>query len=73
MNQLLANVLKFSDKEDVRKTIKFVTYFDKFFDSLNVMSLHAGKHKRKPFQLPYTSADDSRLTVRYYMHVVYLF
>ena len=49
--------------DDVEETIKFVSYFDKFFDSLNVANLHVGKHKRKPFQLPYTSSSDTRLTV----------
>jgi hypothetical protein len=49
--------------QDVAETAKFVSYLDKFFDAVNVMHLNAGQHKRKDFQLPYTSASDSRLVV----------
>ena len=45
------------------ETAKFVEYFDRFFDALNVKSLTEGKHKRKEFRLPYSSPSDPRLKV----------
>jgi hypothetical protein len=55
--------MEFSGREELKETIKFVRYFDKFFDLLNVTSLTEGKHKLKPFKLPYVSATDTRLSV----------
>ena len=46
--------------------MKFVANFDKFFDSLNVSSLSAGKLKRNAFKSPYRSATDFRLKVGHY-------
>ena len=37
--------------------------FDKFFDTLNVSSLSAGKLKRNAFKSPYRSGADFRLKV----------
>ena len=34
LSESVANALFFSDRKDVRETIKFVKYFDEFFDSL---------------------------------------
>ena len=59
----MGNALKFSGREDVQETVKFVLNFDKFFDMLNVTNLTSGKHKRKDFQLPYNSLADTRLDV----------
>lgn len=46
------------------ETAYFVGKMDKFFDCLNVSSYTAGMRSRKPFQQPYRSAGDFRLTVR---------
>ena len=48
---------------EVKETAKFVAMMDKFFDSVNVTSLGAGKQQRKPFQDPYRSSSDFRLKV----------
>ena len=48
---------------EVKETAKFVGMMDKFFDSVNVTSLGAGKHRRKPFQDPYRSSSDFCLKV----------
>jgi hypothetical protein len=63
MSESVASALRLSEREDVKETAKFVSFFDKFFDSLNVKNLQSGKHKRKSFQKPYCSADDERLHV----------
>lgn len=42
---------------------KFVRQFDRLFDCLNVRSLSEWKVKAKPDLKPYTSPNDSRLTV----------
>lgn len=57
----MANALRISGRADVTETAKFVSHFDKFFDMLNVTNLVTGKHKRKEFQLPFNSIDDTRL------------
>ena len=49
--------------EHAEETAKFVEYFDKFFDSLNVSSLSAGKLSRCAFKAPYRSDKDYRLRV----------
>jgi len=45
------------------ETAYFIQKMDKFFDCFNVSSYTAGKKNRKPFQQPYRSANDFRLTV----------
>ena len=45
------------------------SYFDKFFDCLNVRSFSEWKASRKPDRKPYTSPDDPRLEV----HSLYTF
>ena len=45
------------------ETAHFVGMVDHFFDCLNVHNYVHGIHKRKYFQMPYTSAADSRLKV----------
>ena len=63
LSESVSNAMKLSKREDVEETVKFVSYFDKFFDMLNVTNLVNGKHKRKDFQLPYISVSDTRLKV----------
>ena len=47
----------------VEETVKFISYFDKFFDCVNVSSLSTGKLQRNPFKSPYRSNQDFRLKV----------
>ena len=63
LSESVAKALTLSGREDVSETARFVNYFDKFFDVLNVRSTTEGKHKRKDFRLPYNSASDKRLDV----------
>ena len=46
------------------ETIRFVEMMDHFFDCLNVNNFSTSE-KIKPFQWPYISVTDFRLTVRY--------
>ena len=59
VDQYIASALAISGREDVQETAKFGSFFDKFFDALNVKNLRLGK----TFQNPYSSADDERLQV----------
>ncbi len=63
MSESVSKALKLTGGPEVEETVKFVEYMDKFFDALNVSNYVGGVHKRKEFRLPYTSADDNRLTV----------
>ena len=45
------------------ETIHFVSFFDRFFDCLNVSSLSKGRHSREPDLYPYRTPDDKRFTV----------
>ena len=49
--------------ERAEETAKFVEYFNKFFDCLNVRNLMEGKHSRCPDKSPYRSSNDARLKV----------
>ena len=50
---------------------KFVLMFDRFFDVLNVTNFNNWVRTRKPFQRPYNSGNDERLTVCY-MYIMYI-
>ena len=63
LSESVCKALTLIEGETVKETVKFVTMMDKYFDALNVSNLTNGKHKRKPFQNPYQSADDFRLVV----------
>ena len=63
LSESVANGLHSTGGDEVVETIKCVDYFDKFFDCMNVSSLSAGRHQRKPFKQPYYSKDDFRLKV----------
>ena len=64
LSESVVNGLRSTGGDEVVESIKFVDYFDKFFDSVNVSSLS----QRKPFKQPYYSKDDFRLKVS--MHSV---
>ena len=59
----MKNALLFTGNADMEETARFVGYFDRFFDCMNVSSFTAGQHSRKPFKSPYRSATDFRLKV----------
>ena len=42
---------------------RFVEMIVKFFDTMNVCNYTEGVHKRKRFQMPYTTSEDMRLRV----------
>ena len=67
MHQVLsgsvAHALKLVGGEDAKETAKFVEYFDKFFDCLNVGDFESGKKARNPFKDPFRSGSDFRLKV----------
>ena len=59
----VADALAYFGDPKMEETEKFVHYFDKLFDCLNVRSLSEWKTSRKPDRKPYTSPNDSRLEV----------
>lgn len=63
LSESVSKALKFSGDSSVEETARFVELMDKMFDCLNVHNFSHGFHARKPFQLPYRSAKDSRLQV----------
>ena len=65
LSDTVSKALYIKGKTDpiAKETAKFVEYFDKFFDSLNVSNYVNGKYERKVFQDPYRSGSDFRLKV----------
>lgn len=59
----MASALRLTGGVDVEETAKFVEFFDKFFDCLNVGNLDSGLKARNPFKDPYRSGSDFRLKV----------
>ena len=49
--------------DETKETQTFVKNFDKFFDCLNVRSMSASIHSRKPDLRPYRDPNDPRLQV----------
>lgn len=47
LSESVSKALTLTGRDDVTETAKFASYFDKFFDALNVKSLTEGKHKKK--------------------------
>ena len=63
LSESVANALEKTGGKEVEGTGKFIRMMDRFFVTLNVTNLIAGKHKRKSFQSPYVSGNDFRLKV----------
>lgn len=63
LSETVSKALKLTGGKEAYETAYFIEKIDKFFDSLNVSSYTAGKLHRKPFQQPYRSGDDFRLSV----------
>ena len=71
LSESVSKALTLMGGEKTKETAKFTAYIDKFFDSLNVSNFCNGKKKRKPFQEPYRSSSDFRLTVSSILRLVY--
>jgi len=63
LSDTVSKALKLTGGRDAFETAYFVEKMDRFFDCLNVSSYFAGKRHRKPFQQPYQSSNDFRLSV----------
>jgi hypothetical protein len=63
----VANGLSYCKQDDTLETEKFIHYFDKFFDCLNVRSLNEGTNKLKPNLFPYRKLTDDHLKVIFYI------
>lgn len=63
LSESVSNGLSLVGGESATETVKFTKTMDKFFDALNVSNFSNGKKKRKPFQDPYRSEKDFRLSV----------
>ncbi len=50
LSNSVAKALQLTQGDEVAETITFVDKFNKFFDTLNVSSISAGKLKRSPFK-----------------------
>jgi len=59
----VATAIRLTGGEEVKETVRFVEFFDKFFDSMNVNNFSAGYKSRNPFKSPYRSESDFRLKV----------
>ena len=44
----VAHAMELMGDSEMTETIRFVRFFDRFFDCLNVSSLSEGRHSRKP-------------------------
>ena len=67
LSETVSKAIQLSGGPEVEETSKFILMFDKFFDTLNVTNFQNWSRARKPFQRPYYSKDDARLTVCYYI------
>ena len=63
LSESVSKALKLTNETGAEETSKFIEYMDKFFDTLNVSNFTSGKTSRKPFQNPYRSDADFRITV----------
>ena len=71
----MSKALRLTGGKEVYETAYLIEKIDKYFDSLNVSSYTSGKRHRKPFQQPYRSSNDFRLSVsiRPLIFIYYLF
>lgn len=59
----MANGFDFYGHAETTETQRFVEFFNKFFDCLNVRSLNEHKRKKNPNLMPYRNPADERLEV----------
>jgi len=60
LSESVYHALELQGSFQTSETRLFVSYFDKFFDTLNVSKLSEGHFKRKEARVPYTRPDDPR-------------
>ena len=63
LSESVANAFTYFGDPTTKETQRFVLYFDRFFDCLNVRSTNEWIRKRKPNLKPYSFPNDSRLEV----------
>ena len=66
LSESVWKALQLTGGPEVEETVRFISFFDKFFDCFNVSSYSAGRRHRKVFQQPYRSSTDFRLKVDYW-------
>ena len=59
----MANALKYYGQPETVETERFVRFFDKLFDCLNVRTANEDLTKKKPNLKPYRAVADQRLAV----------
>ena len=69
LSQSVAKGLELLKKEEFQETIKFIDFFDKWLDCLNVTNFDSGKRTRNPFKSPHRSKKDFRLEVHCVLYV----
>ena len=74
MSGSVATALRLTGGEDAKETAKFVDFFDKFFDCLNVGDFETGMKTRNTFKAPYRSSSDFHLKVQLFQfHMNYYY
>lgn len=63
LSSSVAHCMENMGDRDMEETIRFVRYFDRFFDCLNVSNMTEGRKSRKKDLYPYRTADDDRFDV----------
>ena len=63
LSESVSKGLQLIGGQEAAGTAKFFEMMDKFFDCMNVRNYTQGIHKRKRFQMPYTTSKDMRLEV----------
>ena len=63
LSESVSKALTLTGGDEVEETSRLILMMDKFFDCVNVHNFTHGLHARKPFQMPYWSAEDPRLKV----------
>ena len=69
LSESVANCLQIQSYPQTVETQNFLRYFNKFFDCLNVRTVHEGQKKRNENLLPYRLVDDSRLKVSFIQNI----
>ena len=64
----MSDALAYFKNPETEETQRFIVIMDRFFDCLNVRSMHECTQKRKPDLQPYFSPDDTRFDVSWYLY-----
>ena len=63
LSSSVAHCMEHMGDSDMEETIRFVHFFDRFFDCLNVSNLTKGRKSLKKDLYPYRTPDDDRFDV----------